>query len=625
MGAGVAHSHTRVRRRATFLGLAAAVAVVIAASPADAERQPAPAGPTSFQYLVSGPKTWDDANKVARTGASIDYIEHGRLNITATKTEVEAIQKLGYKVDLLPPAVSTQAVGPNDFPPGDSAYHNYAETVAELDRIAAAFPAIASKFSIGKSYEGREIWALKISDNVGTDENEPEVLYNANQHAREHLTTEMALYLANEFTGKYATDARIKNIVDNREIYIVPTVNPDGLTYDIATGQYQSWRKNRQSNGASQPVGTDLNRNWDYKWGCCGGSSGSFSSETYRGASPFSAPETQRLRDFVLSRRVNGVQQIKANIDFHTYSELVLWPFGYTNNNVEPGLDVDQEATFRTLGQKMAATNGYTPEQSSDLYIADGTSIDWMWGSQKIWAYTFEMYPNSPFNGGFYPPASVITAQTQRNREASLQLAEYADCPYRVIGKEQQYCGGGGGGTTVFSDDFETDKGWTANPTGTDTATTGKWERGNPEDTNSGGAKQLGTTTSGANDLVTARLAGAGPGDNDIDGGTTSIQSPQIALPTGGTLTLKLQSYFAYGSNSSNADFLHVKIVGSSGTTTVLEQLGAAANRNGAWSLSTADLTAFAGQTIRILIEAADASTPSVVEAGVDDLSIVKT
>ncbi len=93
----------------------------------------------------------------------------------------------------------------------------------------------------------------------------------------------------------------------------------------------------------------------------------------------------------------------------------------------------------------MAATNGYTPEQSSDLYIADGTSIDWMWGNHGIWAYTFEMYPGSSGGGGFYPPDEVIPAQTTRNREAVLMLAEYADCPYRAIGKEAQYCGGGGG------------------------------------------------------------------------------------------------------------------------------------------------------------------------------------
>jgi hypothetical protein len=369
-------------------------------------------------------------------------------------------------------------------------------------------------------------------------------------------------------------------------------------------------------------VGTDLNRNWSYQWGCCGGSSGSTSSETYRGPSAFSAPESARLRDFVNGRVVNGVQQIKMNIDFHTYSELVLWPYGYTTANTAPGLGADQQATFATIGQQMAATNGYTPEQSSDLYIADGTSIDWMWGAHGIWAYTFEMYPASG-GGGFYPPDEVIPAQTSRNREAVLILSEYADCPYRAIGKQAQYCGGGGG-TTVYSDTFETATGWTVNPSGTDTAATGAWERGDPAATTSSGTKQLGTTVSGVNDLVTGRLAGTEAGTYDIDGGTTSVRSPAITLPATGSLTLSYSWYLAHGSNSSSADFFRVSVVHNGGTTALFTQTGAATNRNGAWGVGNANLTPYAGQSVRILIEAADASTASLVEAGVDDVRITQ-
>jgi len=103
-------------------------------------------------------------------------------------------------------------------------------------------------------------------------------------------------------------------------------------------------------------------------------------------------------------------------------------------------MNADQNNTFATLGRQMAATNRYTPEQSSDLYITDGDSLDWLWGTHKIFAYTFEMYPTSSSAGGFYPPASVITRETSRNREAALLLAEAADCPYKVIGKQSTYC-----------------------------------------------------------------------------------------------------------------------------------------------------------------------------------------
>jgi extracellular elastinolytic metalloproteinase len=181
----------------------------------------------------------------------------------------------------------------------------------------------------------------------------------------------------------------------------------------------------------------------------------------------------------------------------------------------------------------------------------------------------------------------------------------------------------GGGGVTVFTDDFEAARGWTTNPNGTDTATTGQWERGNPEATTSSGAKQLGTTTSGVNDLVTARLAGASAGVNDIDGGVTSIRSPAITLPATGTLTLTFNQYLAHGSNATSADFLRVSVVGTT-TSVVFQRIGSATNLNGVWAAASANLTPFAGQTIRLLIEAADASTASLVEAGIDDVRITQ-
>ncbi len=176
---------------------------------------------------------------------------------------------------------------------------------------------------------------------------------------------------------------------------------------------------------------------------------------------------------------------------------------------------------------------------------------------------------------------------------------------------------------TVFFDDFEAATGWTINPSGTDTATTGLWERGDPAATTSSGTKQLGTTVSGVNDLVTGRLAGAAAGDFDVDGGVTSIRSPAIVLPSTGTLTLSFSYYLAHGTNSSTADFLRVQVVGTT-TSTVLEELGGTENDNGAWLPASVNLTAFAGQTVRILILAADASTASLVEAGVDDVRIVQ-
>jgi extracellular elastinolytic metalloproteinase len=181
----------------------------------------------------------------------------------------------------------------------------------------------------------------------------------------------------------------------------------------------------------------------------------------------------------------------------------------------------------------------------------------------------------------------------------------------------------GGGGTVVFNDDFETSLGWQTNPNGTDTATTGAWERGDPQATTSSGTKQLGTTTSGVNDLVTARLAGTSAGVNDIDSGVTSIRSPAITLPATGTLTLTFNQYLAHGSNATSADFLRVSVVGTT-TSVVFQRIGSATDVDGVWAAASANLTPFAGQTIRLLIEAADASTASLVEAGIDDVRITR-
>jgi extracellular elastinolytic metalloproteinase len=175
---------------------------------------------------------------------------------------------------------------------------------------------------------------------------------------------------------------------------------------------------------------------------------------------------------------------------------------------------------------------------------------------------------------------------------------------------------------TVFSDDFETNKGWVVNPNANDTATTGQWERGNPEATDSNGPKQLGTTVSGVNDLVTGRLAGRSIGSHDIDRGITSIQSPAINLPATGNINLTFQYYFAYF-NSSNDDFLRVKVIGNT-SSTIFEKLASSGRMDGSWTPVSLSLNAFAGQTVRILIEAADAGRGSIVEAGIDDVKVTK-
>ncbi len=391
---------------------------------------------TSAVYMIHKVFGMHVRTKVAQTGALILEVGHDYILVEATPKEKRAIEALG----LIPELPTTAEASALMFPPGDSAYHDYSEMVAELQQAAISYPSIFKLFKMGASHEGRVIWAGKISDNVAVDENEPEVLFTHHQHAREHLTVEQALYTLKMLTSEYNANPQITDLVNSREIWLVFDMNPDGGEYDIATGTYQSWRKNRQPNLGSVDIGTDLNRNWDYMWGCCGGSSDVASSLTHHGKAGFSAPETAAVRRFVDSRVILGKQQITVAIDFHTYGELILWPYGYTYNDVPADMTLDDRNTMAVMGTDMAAGNGYIPAQASDLYITDGSINDWLYGVHGILNYTFEMYPATTWLGGFYPPAQVIATETARNRSAILYLLDRAACPYSVIGKQAQYC-----------------------------------------------------------------------------------------------------------------------------------------------------------------------------------------
>ncbi|MFD7899403.1 M14 family metallopeptidase [Streptomyces sp. NPDC059743] len=438
------------RRRTATLAALLTLALGITATATNADSTPPSAAARAKaadeeirQYEIQMHATSATRTALARTGVTIDESDSETVVVSADPAQAKKLRALGYEptpLGAVPDRSLDGVIEPFDFPSADSKYHNYAEMTSEISSVISAYPNLVSQRVIGTSYQGRNIVALKISDNVATDENEPEVLFTHHQHAREHLTVEMALYLLKELTSDYGTDSRVTNLVNSREIWIVPDLNPDGGEYDVATGSYRSWRKNRQPNSGSSAIGTDLNRNWAYRWGCCGGSSSSPSSDTYRGSAGESAPEVKVVANFVRSRVIGGVQQIKAGIDFHTYSELVLWPFGYTTADTTTGMTLDDRNAFATVGQKMAASNGYTPEQASDLYITDGSIDDWLWGTYKIFSYTFEMYPSSSSGGGFYPPDEVIDRETSRNRDAVFQLLENADCMYRSIGKQAQYC-----------------------------------------------------------------------------------------------------------------------------------------------------------------------------------------
>ncbi len=527
-------------------------------------------------------------------------------------------RSLGAALALAATIVSVVATGPvaaADFPPSDRRYHTYNEMVAEVTAVAAAHPDIVSLFSIGKTYKGRDIWVAKVSDEVATDEPEPEVLFDGLHHAREHLTLEQTIDLLHFLVDGYGTDQRVTDAVDSREVFILFALNPDGAQFDLTGDSYRAWRKNRQPTPGSSKIGTDLNRNYDYGWGCCGGSSGNPGSLTYRGWKPFSAPETRALRDFVNSRVVGGRQQIRTHITFHTNGELILWPYGHTKANVPPDMSSNDHAAFVAMGKKMASLNGYTAKQSSDLYITDGDEIDWLYGRHRIFSYTFELYPTEHYRiSDFYPPDEILARETARNRSAILYLIEQADCPWRAAGLAAANCG-------AFYDDLELYHGWQADAQGTDTASDGTWQRGNPSATSLHGPKQLGTTASASRALVTGLAAGASAGANDVDGGLTSVTSPAIELPaTIGRLTFRY--YLAHSNGSTSADALRAVVMADDGDHVVFTEHGAGNDDDAAWSQASVDIGAYAGQTIHLRFEAVDGAGGNLLEAAVDDIRI---
>ncbi|MDQ2791051.1 MAG: M14 family metallopeptidase [Actinomycetota bacterium] len=421
-------------RRVAVGAVVGILALIVPLSAAAAPPSPEP--PTaSSAYRVPGANNPATRNAVLREG--VDVLSGGRdyLEIRATPAQAEHLRTSGLQLLPLPAAAPTPLpVAPGQFPIGYQGYHTYHQLTTELDSLAAAHPNQVAISSYGTSVQGRPLLLVKISDDVRTDKREPEVLFSCAQHAREHITVEMCLHIVRRLAQGYGTDPAITRLLKSREIWVMPMANPDGAEYDISTGLFSMWRKNRQPAPENREIGTDLNRNWGDEWGCCDGSSSNPASDTYHGPAPFSAPETGQLRDWVNSRVIGGAQQITAHIDFHSFSELVLWPYGFTTSDTGPGLIKSDADTFRKLGEQMAATNGYTPEQSSHLYINDGSIGDWMWAQHHIWSYTFEMYPTRLTQGGFYPPASVIDRETARNDAAVDLLLNYADCVPRITG-----------------------------------------------------------------------------------------------------------------------------------------------------------------------------------------------
>lgn len=391
--------------------------------------------PDPLRFIQVSAQNQTERSQIANTGASIEAIRSDSVWAMATPEEIEAIKQAGFKI--LGNFDATMARGGHDsgfsaqvgatgFPAGDERFHDYKETEAALKSLQTTNADIARVSSIGKSLEGRDIWALNLNSSpqalTSGKSGKPGFILMGAHHAREHVSSEIALMFAQHLLDN-RFDPVIEKLLETRDVWIIPIVNPDGKEWDIATGRYRTWRKNRRENGGGT-YGVDLNRNYSYMWGT-GGSSKNGASDTYMGLSPFSEPETAVIRDFVRSKT-----NAKTLLSLHTFSELILYPWGHKNGPVEKTQD---RQVFEKMAKTMAAWNNYTPGPSSGLYIASGDTVDWAYGELGMFAFTFELSPKDQWSGGFYPGAKILDRVLADNIKPFLYMMEYSDDPYRVL------------------------------------------------------------------------------------------------------------------------------------------------------------------------------------------------
>jgi hypothetical protein len=300
-------------------------------------------------------------------------------------------------------------------------FYTLAEVIAQLDSMKSQYPnLITTKSSIGNTIENRPIYMVKISDNPDVDETEPEILYTALHHAREPQSMMQMIYFMYYLLENYNTNSSVQYIVNNREMYFIPVVNPDGYEYNRATNPTGGgmWRKNRRNNGGS--YGVDLNRNYGpytYWNAPNGGSSTTPSSDTYRGTAPFSEPEIASLRDFL------GTRYFKNALNYHTYSNLLIYPYGALEQ------ETPDSAIFREFARDMTAYNGYTygTDQQTVGYSTRGNSDDYFYDGDillnhgKIFAMTPEVGST-----GFWPSQPEIFPLAIENVMPNLYYAYVA-------------------------------------------------------------------------------------------------------------------------------------------------------------------------------------------------------
>lgn len=353
------------------------------------------------------------------------------IDVVATNEELQLFQQKGYHFMI---TQTEQQLKENLHETKDiPGYRNYDNVLQDLLNYQAEHPSLCKLYNIGYSrgYEyatagnsyynnySHPIWALKVSDNVEIEEDEPSIYYLGAHHAREPISTEVVMTVLEHFMTNYEVDPEITHNINNSQIWFVPIVNPDGHKV-VITEVDVWWRKNicdNNNNGVFDTMnyygngidGVDLNRNYGWQWATTG-ASGYINDPTYYGTEAFSEPETSTIRNLL------AAHHFVAGISYHSYSELVLFPFGYANGVIAPDKDALEDlamAMALTIPANNTPTGFYLPMPAWELYPASGTTDDYAYGEHGIFSYTIELATQ------FIPPANQINGICNDNIEAA--------------------------------------------------------------------------------------------------------------------------------------------------------------------------------------------------------------
>ncbi|MBL4810231.1 MAG: hypothetical protein JKY43_09295 [Phycisphaerales bacterium] len=586
-------------------------------------------------------------------------------------------------------------------------YKQLADIYTYMDTQVAARPDLVTKADIGDTIQSRDIFSYTITapdepGNLAADR--PVILWNGCQHAREWVSPMTVTYIASKLIDDADTDPEVTALMNSVRFVIIPVTNPDGYMYSWSNERY--WRKNRRNNAGSSFFGVDLNRNWDSVAFGGAGTSTDPSSDVYHGTAAFSEPETLAISNLATSFGTD----LAAHIDYHTFSQLILWPLGYASGLVTPEPDrtmfINLSGDLSALIQSVSGMF-YNPIQSWQLYPAAGTCSDWFYADRDVPSFTFELRPASGGLDGFSPPPSVILPTAQENWEAAKlfaqrttqamtlshdallitqantptpitltatpgiseidpssatlhtriesagtftpvtmvdsgsstftghlpgapcdQIIEYYFTADSLSGVSMSYPAGGQSSllsalsqeiNITYEDNMETNTGWTVGQP-SDTATTGLWERANPQAT---AAQPEDDHTPGTGTLcwITDAAAGGSLGANDIDGGATTLTSPSMDASNAGSDS-ELVYWRWYSNNagaSPNADSMLVQISDNDGGS--WSTLEIVTENAGVWVEKRFPVPA--SNQVRVRFIASDFDSGSIVEAGIDDLRIV--